>query len=62
MNRILFYSPNGKNYGIISLTHEIKRFVEEDPSSFYSLIIGTDSQTKRINGDSEIVFGKKKEK
>ena len=35
---------------------EIAEFVGEDPSSFYRLVIGTDSQTKRINGKAEIDF------
>ena len=29
---------------------DIANFVDEEPSSFYRLVIGTDSQTKRING------------
>ncbi len=55
-NNTVFDSPNGHTYGLLSLCDEIKKFVDEDPSSFYSLIIGTDSQTKAINGVSEITF------
>lgn len=55
-NKSIFLSPNGEKYDISSLTRQIKKFVDEDPSSFYSLIIGTDSQSKRINGVSEIDF------
>ena len=53
---ILFNSPSGSAYNIPDLVREIKSFIDEDPYSFYSLIIGTDSQAKRINGDSEINF------
>jgi len=35
---------------------EIANFVKEDPGSFYSLIIGSDSQARRLNGKSEISF------
>ncbi len=57
MNRnILFLSPNGSTYKLKDLPDEIKRFVEEDPTAFYSLIIGSDSQAKRINGVSEITY------
>lgn len=53
---MIFDSPSSGKYTLGSLSDEIKRFVDEDPSSFYSLIIGTDSQTKAINGVSEITF------
>ncbi len=35
---------------------EIAGFVDEEPNRFYSVVIGTDSQTKRINGKAEIDF------
>jgi len=54
--KLLFNSPNGSTYNIVDLVREIKSFIDEDPYSFYSLIIGTDSQAKRINGESEINF------
>lgn len=41
---------------INELVEEIVKFVDEEPSSFYSLIIGTDSQAKRTNGEAEIDF------
>lgn len=53
---MIFNSPNGSKYTLGSLSDEIKMFVDEDPTAFYSLIIGTDSQTKAINGVSEITF------
>lgn len=39
-----------------SMVEDIASFVDEEPSSFYRLVIGTDSQTKRLNGKSEIDF------
>lgn len=38
------------------MVSEIAGFVDEEPSSFYSLVIGTDSQTRRTNGKTEIDF------
>jgi len=35
---------------------EISRFVEDDPGSYYRLVIGTDSQLKQINGTAECDF------
>ena len=35
---------------------EIEDFINEEPRSFYRLVIGSDSQTKAINGKSEINF------
>ena len=35
---------------------DIAGFVDAEPSSFYRLVIGTDSQTKKKNGRSEIDF------
>ncbi|MBU0569643.1 ribonuclease H-like YkuK family protein [Patescibacteria group bacterium] len=35
---------------------DIAGFVDEEPGSFYRLVIGTDSQTRRNNGKSEIDF------
>jgi hypothetical protein len=55
-NKSMFFSPIGVSYNINELSYQIKKFIDEDPSSFYSLVIGTDSQSKRINGVSEIDF------
>jgi len=35
---------------------EIAEFVDSDPGSYYRLVIGTDSQAKRLNGSSEIDY------
>jgi predicted RNase H-related nuclease YkuK (DUF458 family) len=35
---------------------EIADFVDDEPGSFYRLVIGTDSQARRNNGESEIDY------
>ena len=52
-----YFDSKGKtSYNLKHLALEIKSFVESDSSSFYSLVIGTDSQSRRINGVAEINF------
>ena len=51
-----FYSPSHGFMDMARIVEEITSFVNEDPASFYSLIIGTDSQAKNSNGHSEIDF------
>jgi len=51
-----FISPSKGMVGIDGMISEIANFVDEDPTSFYSLIIGTDSQAKRTNGKAEIDY------
>ncbi len=38
------------------MIEDIATFVDEEPGSFYRLVIGTDSQARRINGKSEIDY------
>jgi predicted RNase H-related nuclease YkuK (DUF458 family) len=35
---------------------EISEFINEEPGRFYRIVIGSDSQAKRVNGKSEIDF------
>lgn len=51
-----FISPSLGKIGLRGIITEISNFIDEDPGSFYSLIIGTDSQTRRLNGKAEIDF------
>ncbi len=51
-----FFSPSKGQMNVSEMTSEIAGFVEEEPSSFYRLVIGTDSQERRKNGKSEIDF------
>jgi hypothetical protein len=51
-----FLSPTSGSLSVFEMVEEVGRFVDEDPSAFYSIIIGTDSQTRRINGEAEIDY------
>ncbi len=56
MRKLNFASPS---LGILStpgMIQAISRFVKDEPDEFYRLVIGTDSQIKRINGHSECDF------
>lgn len=52
----LFISPSLGSVDTNEMIREIGSFVDEEPSSFYSLIIGTDSQTRNSNGKTEVDF------
>ena len=51
-----FLSPSKGSVEISEMISEIASFVEEEPSKFYSLIIGTDSQSHSLNGKAEIDY------
>jgi len=51
-----FTSPSRGSVNTEEMINEIGSFVDEEPSSFYSLIIGTDSQTRNSNGKTEVDF------
>lgn len=51
-----FYSPTKGQIETLGVIDDIADFVDEDPASFYSLIIGTDSQARKVNGKHEIDF------
>src|SRR6185503_18487476 len=51
-----FVSPSKGVLDLDKVISEISDFVNEKPASFYRLVIGSDSQAKRINGKSEIDF------
>ena len=53
---VIFTSPSGLKLGLDLMIDEIAKFIDEDPSSFYRLVIGSDSQARRDNGDSEVDF------
>lgn len=50
------YNSSRGMLALSDLVEEVVRFVDEAPASFYSLIIGTDSQARRSNGDAEIDY------
>jgi predicted RNase H-related nuclease YkuK (DUF458 family) len=51
-----FQSASGQPLSLKKIVKRISGFVDEDPSAFYSMVIGTDSQARRLNGKSEIDF------
>lgn len=51
-----FFSPTKGELSLAGVTAEVTDFINEFPQSSYRLVIGTDSQTKRINGTAEIDF------
>lgn len=51
-----FFSPSYGSLSSARLIEEIAAFIDEEPSSFYSLIIGTDSQARKSNNRPEIDF------
>ena len=51
-----FISPTHGTLSISEMIDEISNFVKKDSTSFYSLVIGTDSKAKVNNGTSEIDF------
>jgi len=51
-----FISPSRGVLAKNDMISDIAKFVDEQPGDFYRLVIGTDSQAKRINGKSQIDF------
>jgi uncharacterized protein len=51
-----FYSPTRGSLSVDEMIFDISKFMDEDLSSFYTLIIGTDSQVKHSNGQTEVDF------
>lgn len=51
-----FISPTVGELSVAEMISEIEDFVNEEPSRFYRLVIGTDSQTRSVNGHTEIDF------
>ncbi|MAG59869.1 hypothetical protein CMO96_03730 [Candidatus Woesebacteria bacterium] len=54
--KMTFFSPTKGELPLNRVTDEITNFVGEDSHSTYRLVIGTDSQAKRLNGVAEIDF------
>lgn len=51
-----FNSPSGGSVSVSKIASQIAGFVEEEPASLYRVVIGTDSQAKKVNGKAEIDF------
>lgn len=54
--KIRFFSPSKGELSAPGIIREIAAYVNEQPGSFYRLVIGTDSQTKHINSHSQIDY------
>lgn len=52
----VFLSPTHGEMGLATVIQSISNFVDEDRQSRYRVVIGSDSQAKRINGQAEIDF------
>ena len=52
----MFISPSEGFLTVSEMIDHISSFVKEDSGSFYRLVIGTDSQAKRMNGEPEIDY------
>jgi predicted RNase H-related nuclease YkuK (DUF458 family) len=55
-SRLVFKSPTMGRLGAAEVVSSIAEFVNQQPESFYSVIIGTDSQGKRVNGHFDTKF------
>lgn len=51
-----FWSPTKGELSLEGVVEEISAFIGEEPQRSYRVVIGTDSQTKRVNGEAEIDF------
>lgn len=51
-----FINPTIGSVGLKEMTKEITEFVKSDSDSFYRLVIGTDSQVRRVSGVAECDF------
>lgn len=51
-----FWSPTKGKLSLNGVVNEISSFINEDSQALYRVVIGSDSQAKRINGDAEIDF------
>lgn len=56
MSKNGFRSPSKGALTVPKMIAEISNFVGQEPGSFYRLVIGTDSQAKRVNGKAEVDF------
>lgn len=52
----MFYSPSKGEVGVEKMISEISDFINEVPNDFYRIVIGSDSQAKRVGKKAEIDF------
>lgn len=51
-----YYNPTTGSVDLDQVVAHVAEFVHAEPESFYYLVIGTDSQSKGLNGTSEIDY------
>lgn len=51
-----FWSPSIGKLSLLEVVSEISKYIDEDSLSMYRVVVGTDSQAKKTNGDAEIDF------
>lgn len=51
-----YYSPSKGSLTLGKVIGEISNFIADDPSCFYSVVIGSDSQTKHVGGKPQCDF------
>lgn len=51
-----FFNTYSGRVSVSRMIDEISEFVKQEPDSFYRLVIGTDSQIKKMNGNAETDF------
>lgn len=56
MKNGFFISPTKGKMTTEKVVADLLAFMDEDPESFYRLIIGTDSKSKKLNGNQKIDF------
>ena len=53
---LVFNSPSRGILSSSEVVEEVAKYISEDKHVSYGLVIGTDSQEKRLNGDREVEF------
>lgn len=53
---LIFFSPSKGKMSLSQVVWDIVGFINEEPEETYSVVIGTDSQTRRVQGKTEIDF------
>ncbi len=51
-----FISPSKGILKVSEMINEVSDFIDEEPASFYRLVIGTDSQARRSNGKNGLDY------
>lgn len=55
-NELRYSNPTKGEVSVKEMVAEISSFVKDDPDDFYRLVIGTDSQARRVGGCDECDF------